>query len=127
MTLAVNLDHVVSEVTEVFHAYEVALVANDAMTLNDMFWNSAHVVRFGVDDVQMGHREVARWRTTQSPIPSGRRLADTRVVAFGEDLAVVTTTFRYPGRKAIGRQSQTWVRMSEGWRIVSAHVSEIPS
>ena len=122
----VNLDHVASEVTEVFHAYEAALVANDTTTLNDLFWNSPHVVRFGVDDVQVGHQEVARWRTTQSPVPSGRSLTDTRVVAFGEDMAVVTTTFRYPGRKAIGRQSQTWVRISEGWRIVSAHVSEIP-
>ena len=26
-----------------------------------------------------------------------------------------------------GRQSQTWVRMPEGWRIVAAHVSLLPA
>jgi hypothetical protein len=35
----------------------------------------------------------------------------------------VTTAFGYPGDVALGRQSQTWVRLPEGWRIVTAHVS----
>jgi hypothetical protein len=26
-----------------------------------------------------------------------------------------------------GRQSQTWVRMSDGWRVVAAHVSLLAS
>ena len=40
--------------------------------------------------------------------------------------AVVTTLFGYPGGAVEGRQSQTWVRLPEGWRIVAAHVSEVP-
>ena len=32
-----------------------------------------------------------------------------------------------PGTDVTGRQSQTWVRMPEGWRIVSAHVSDEPA
>jgi len=32
-------------------------------------------------------------------------------------------TLRY-GPQGTSRQSQTWVRMPEGWRIVSAHVSD---
>jgi hypothetical protein len=28
-----------------------------------------------------------------------------------------------PGK--VGRQMQTWVRFSEGWRVVAAHVSVI--
>jgi len=36
----------------------------------------------------------------------------------------VTTLFGYPGGDVLGRQSQTWVRLAEGWRIVTAHVSQ---
>jgi hypothetical protein len=82
-------------------------------------------VRFGVADSQAGYDEVARWRAAQSPLPPGRTLSGTQIVAFGQDVAVVTTTFCYPGRPAVGRQSQTWVRRPAGWRIVSAHVSEV--
>lgn len=51
----------------------------------------------------------------------------TTVTTFGADTASVTTLFHYPDRPLIGRQSQMWVRLPEGWRIVSAHVSEIPA
>jgi hypothetical protein len=37
---------------------------------------------------------------------------------------VVNTLFGYPGSAVLGRQSQTWVRLPLGWRIVAAHVSE---
>ena len=117
---------VVAEVSAVFAAYEAALVADDTATMNELFWESPLAVRFGLADAQSGHEAIARWRDAQPPLPPGRTLADTRVVGLGEDVAVVTTTFRYPGRRALGRQSQTWARMAEGWRIVSAHVSEVP-
>jgi hypothetical protein len=47
------------------------------------------------------------------------------VVAVDDHTAVVTTLFDYPDRAVEGRQSQTWVRFAEGWRIVAAHVSEL--
>jgi hypothetical protein len=28
---------------------------------------------------------------------------------------------------SIGRQSQTWVRTADGWRIARAHVSVVPA
>ena len=31
--------------------------------------------------------------------------------------------FKVRGQELVGRQSQTWVRMDEGWKIVHAHVS----
>jgi hypothetical protein len=40
---------------------------------------------------------------------------------------VVSTLFGYPGQAIEGRQTQTWVRLAEGWRIVAAHVSEVPA
>jgi hypothetical protein len=113
---------VLAEVTAQFDAYERALVADDAEAVVGFFAPGA--VRFGIADQQVGLAEQLRWRRAQAPLPPGRRLHDTRIVAYGTDVAVVTTLFGYPGGTVSGRQSQTWVRLPEGWRIVSAHVSE---
>ena len=51
---------------------------------------------------------------------------ESRIITFGRDYAVANTEFyrdTVPGK--VNRQSQTWVRMPEGSRIVSAHVSLI--
>jgi hypothetical protein len=48
---------------------------------------------------------------------------NTRIVTFGSDFGIANTEFSPIGSDKIGRQSQTWVRTAEGWRIVSAHVS----
>jgi hypothetical protein len=58
-------------------------------------------------------------------VPAGRRLSGTRVLAVDDRAAVVTTLFGYPDGAVEGRQSQTWVRFAQGWRIVAAHVSEL--
>jgi len=36
---------------------------------------------------------------------------------------VVTTEFVPDDEAPVGRQSQTWIRFDEGWRVVAAHVS----
>jgi ketosteroid isomerase-like protein len=122
--VAVDDPAVVAEVTAAFDAYEAALVAGDNETVCALFWSDPRTVRFGVADAQDGHAAIAAWRSTQGPLP-GRRLHGSAVHTFGSDLAVVTTRFSYPGGAAEGRQTQTWVRFPEGWRVVSAHVSEI--
>ncbi|GAA2590253.1 oxalurate catabolism protein HpxZ [Dactylosporangium fulvum] len=120
----VNRSEVVAEVAAAFAAYEKALVANDTAAMADAFWDSPAVVRFGIGDRQDGAEALRAWRECQPPLPAGRRLFDTRITAFGGDLAVVTTMFDYPRREGRpGRQSQTWVRLPAGWRIVHAHVS----
>jgi Protein of unknown function (DUF3225) len=115
-----------AEVTLAFERYEAALVAHDTDTANLLFWDHPSTVRFGIHDAQVGHDAIARWRASQPPLPAGRTLSDTRVVALGREVVVVTTEFRYPGRPFLGRQSQVWLRTPGGWRIASAHVSEIP-
>ncbi|HTJ33231.1 MAG TPA: oxalurate catabolism protein HpxZ [Dactylosporangium sp.] len=115
---------VVAEVTAAFTDYEKALVAGDVGALDAWFWNSPQVTRFGIADRQEGAAALHEWRAAQPPLPAGRRLYDTHVTTFGSDLATVTTMFDYPGSQdRPGRQSQTWVRFPEGWRIVHAHVS----
>lgn len=113
---------VVAEVTEAFEAYEHALVAGDVEAMLSFF--AGRALRFGIADQQDGLAEQRRWRETQPPLPPRRHLKDTAVHAYGPDTAVVTTLFGYPGSDVLGRQSQTWVRLPEGWRIVHAHVSE---
>ena len=46
------------------------------------------------------------------------------ITTFGEDFAIADAEYSRPGLRGVTRQSQTWVRMPEGWRIVSAHVSD---
>jgi ketosteroid isomerase-like protein len=121
----INRPAVVEELTGAFHAYEAALVGRDLDTMARYFSDSCEVVRFGIADRQRGPKELAAWRAAQPPLPAGRTLAETTVTTFGDDVGVVTTLFTYPGRDLVGRQSQTWLREPEGWRIVHAHVSEI--
>jgi ketosteroid isomerase-like protein len=113
---------VITEVTAAFESYERALVTNDVEAILGFFAPDA--VRFGIADMQVGLTEQRQWRLAQPPLPPGRRLKDTIVQAYGPGVAVVTTLFGYPGGDVLGRQSQTWVRLDEGWRIVTAHVSE---
>ena len=117
---------VVADVAAAFAGYEAALVDDAKARIVGYFWDSDRTVRFGVADRQGGADQVRQWRAVQPPLPPGRRLFDTRITTFGPDHAVVTTCFAYPDRPAVGRQSQTWVRFPTGWRIVNAHVSELP-
>jgi hypothetical protein len=116
---------VVAEVRATFERYEQALVDGDVAVLTELFWADARCVRFGVADRQQGADEIAAWRAAHPSVPAGRRLSGTRVLAVDDRTAVVTTLFGYPDGAVEGRQSQTWVRFAEGWRIVAAHVSEV--
>jgi len=120
-----NDPEVVAEVREAFLAYEKALVEGDLTTMAASFDDASDLVRFGINDEERGPDELAAWRAAQGPHRPGRTLANTVVATFGHDVAVVSTTFSYPGRAWRGRQSQTWLRRGDRWIIVHAHVSEI--
>ena len=124
--VALDRAEVVAEVRAAFERYERALVAGDVAVLTELFWDDPRCVRFGVTDRQQGGAEIAAWRAVHPSVPPGRRLWDTRVIAVDDRTAVVTTLFDYPDRAVEGRQSQTWVRLADGWRVVAAHVSELP-
>ena len=123
---AVDIDRpeVVAEVTSAFTAYEQALMDNDVAAMNAAFFGGA--VRYGLAECQYGAEAIAAWRAVAEPVPAGRSLGPTVVTTFGTDAACVSTEFRYPGGLDIGRQTQTWIRFAEGWRIVNAHVSTLP-
>jgi len=69
----------------------------------------------------LGYEAIAGFRAARSPLGLARELRNTRITTYGDDFAVANTEFLRNGGE--GRQSQTWVRMPKGWRVVAAHVS----
>lgn len=119
----VNAPGVLAEVTAAFTAYEQALVANDIPTLRRAFWASERAVRFGIGERLYGASEIDAWRRCSPGPPAGRRVGRTIITTYGRDAACVSIEFSVEGTSAVGRQSQTWIRLHGGWKIVAAHVS----
>ena len=119
----INLPDVVAEVTAQFERYETALVSNDVDTLNALFWNNGLTLRFGMNENLYGHAAIAGFRAARSPAGLARTLSNTVITTYGRDFATANTEFHRAAVARGGRQSQTWARMPEGWRIVAAHVS----
>lgn len=123
--VAVNLPDVVAEVEAAFQRYEQALVTNDVAVLDELFWRSPHTLRYGVAESLYGWEQIASFRAARSPAGLARTLQNTVITTYGRDMATANTEFHRETTTKTGRQSQTWVRMPEGWRIVAAHVSLI--
>jgi len=122
----IDLPDVVAEVTAAFARYEAALVSNDVETLDALFRDDPRTIRYGAAENLYGYAEIQAFRAARSPAGLARTLEKTVITTFGRDFAMASTLFRRataPGR--IGRQTQTWVRFPEGWRIVAGHVSVI--
>jgi hypothetical protein len=120
----VNRTDVVAEVRAVFMRYESALVANDLDVLDELFWDSPNTERFGLADRQHGSADVSAHRRALPRQTPPRALRDLVITTFGDHTAVVSTEFvPDDGDSPTGRQSQTWIRFPEGWRVVAAHVS----
>lgn len=124
--LAIDLPEVKREVEEAFAQYEKALVTNDVATLDQLFWPDPRTIRFGGGENLYGIEEIRAFRQARDPAGLNRVLRRTQITTFGQDFATSMTLFTResaPGR--IGRQSQTWHRFEDGWKIVAAHVSII--
>ena len=119
--MQIDRPDVVAEVTAAFTDYEDALVADEADRVVGFFAPAA--VRFGIADQQAGLDEQLAWRRAQPPLPPGAGSRTRSSPPTARTSRIVTTLFGYPGSDVLGRQSQTWVRLPQGWRIVTAHVS----
>jgi hypothetical protein len=119
----INLPDVVAEVTAVFKRYEQALVANDVAVLDELFWNSPHTLRYGVTENLHGYDAIRSFRAGRAAQGLERTLLKTVITTYGCDFATANVEFQRAGSAKTGRQSQTWMRTPEGWRVVSAHVS----
>lgn len=121
----VNLPDVLAEVRAVFARYEEALVNNRLDVLDELFWPSDHTVRYGAAENLIGIEAIRAFRAARPVHGLARTLHRTVITTFGHDMATAMTEFRRDGGTKLGRQSQTWVRFPEGWRVVAAHVSLI--
>lgn len=119
----INLPDVVAEVTAALDRYETALVNNQVEVLDALFWNSPHTLRYGAGENLYGYDAIRAFRAARSPQGLARRVLRTVVTTYGQDFATANLEFQRDGSDRIGRQSQTWMRTSEGWRVVAAHVS----
>lgn len=121
--MIINDDATLAEVWAAFDAYEAALGANDLERLDEAFWRSPHTVRYGVGENLYGYAAIAAFRRARPGGSPPRVLRNTVITAFGQDFATANTEFTREGGGRIGRQSQTWARTKDGWRVVAAHVS----
>ena len=119
----IDTSSAVAEVTATFERYEAALTAGELAVLDELFWHDDRAVRVGIDDRQDGFAAIHAFRRGLDGQAPRRRLQDTVIATFGDATAVVTTAFVPLDGSPAGRQSQTWVRFRDGWRIVAAHVS----
>jgi hypothetical protein len=123
MTPEINLPDVLLEVQAVFDRYEDALVHNKVEVLDELFWDSPTTVRYGATENLVGYAAIQAFRAGRSAVGLARTLQNTVLTTYGRDFATAQTEFVREGSAAIGRQSQTWVRFPQGWRVVAAHVS----
>ena len=115
-----------AEVEAVFRTYEAAIVGNDVATLEALFRDDPRTIRYGAGENLYGMDAIRAFRRGRSPVGLARDLKETMITTYGTDFATAMTLFTRssaPGK--MGRQSQTWVRFPDGWRVVAAHVSLI--
>jgi hypothetical protein len=122
----INLPDVLAEVSAAFQRYEVALNTNDVAVLDELFWVSPLTIRYGITENLYGQDEIAAFRAARSPVGLKRTISRTVITTYGRDMATANTLFERESMAGkIGRQSQTWMRTADGWRVVTAHVSVI--
>jgi hypothetical protein len=124
--MKINDPAVLAEVEAAFMAYEKALNENDVAVLDASFKDAPETIRYGVAENLYGFGEIAAFRSARSPVGLVRTIERTVITTYGDAMATANTLFRRESMAGkVGRQSQTWVKFPEGWRVVAAHVSAI--
>ncbi|MFT3997305.1 MAG: oxalurate catabolism protein HpxZ [Asticcacaulis sp.] len=131
--MQINDPVLLKEVSEAFYAYEAALMTDDIPAMDRLFRDAPETVRYGVGEVLYGIEEIREFRKGRGGSPQ-RRLGRVEITVYGETFATANAEFfrESPpsGSEAVGqekakrgRQSQSWVKFPDGWKVVSAHVS----
>jgi len=119
----IDIPEIKAEVEAAFARYEKALVENDVAVLDELFWDDERTLRYGAGENLYGYAAIAAFRAGRSPAGLARRIWNTVITTYGRDFATANTEFQRDGSPKTGRQSQTWMRTPDGWRVVAAHVS----
>ena len=121
----VNLPETVAEVAAALDLYEDALVNNRVEVLDSLFWDDPRTVRYGAGENLHGIDEIRAFRKARPSTGLARTVVRTEITTFGRDFAVAHRVFAREGNPKAGRQTQTWIRTDGGWRVASAHVSQM--
>jgi hypothetical protein len=121
--MEINMPEVLAEVGLAFERYEHALVHNEVEVLDELFFNSPHTLRYGATENLYGYAAIQEFRASRPSQGLQRERMNIVITTYGRDFATANTEFRRVGSEKNGRQSQTWVRTPDGWRVVAAHVS----
>jgi hypothetical protein len=121
--MVVNDPSVVREIEAIVDRYEAALGSNDVAVLDGLFYDSPQTLRYGVGENLYGFAAIAAFRLARPGGSPPRRVIRRVIATYGSDFATANVEFQRDADTRIGRQSQTWVRFGDGWRIVAAHVS----
>jgi hypothetical protein len=127
MSMDLNRPEVLGELSAAFARYEDALVNNRLDVLDELFWDSAQTVRYGVNENLYGIDAIRDFRNARPAQGLARSLQRTVLSTFGDDFGSAMTEFRREDGHKLGRQSQTWCRIDGRWCIVAAHVSLLPA
>jgi len=119
----INIPEVLAEVTACSARYEKALVENDVAVLDELFHDSVHTLRYGAGENLYGYQAIQAFRAARPSAGLARTIVRSSITSYGRDCACVNLEFQRKDSAQSGRQSQTWVRFPQGWRVVSAHVS----
>ncbi len=119
----INVPEVLAEVTAAFARYEDALVNNKVEVLDELFWASPHTLRYGARENLYGYQAIQAFRAARPAQGLAREVLRTSITTYGRDFAHTAVEFRRIGGTRDGRQTQTWARTAQGWRVVAAHVS----
>ena len=122
-TTTINAPDALAQLNAAFDAYEDALVHNKVSMLDELFWSHPLTLRFGAKENLFGAEQIRAFRASRPSLGLSREITDRHIVTFGDATGVANITFKRANEPRIGRQSQTWVKFADGWRVVSAHVS----
>ena len=92
-----------------------------------LFWDSEHTLRYGGGENLYGIDEIKTFRNGQRGKKIKLEVTRFVITAFGLDFGIANCELRYLDTGNPGRMSHTWVRFTQGWRIVAAHVSPGPT
>src|SRR5262245_19614453 len=116
--MEINKPAVLAELTAAFDRYEQALVTNDVAVLDELFWNSPTTLRYGATANLYGYDAICAFRAGRSPAGLARTVLKTVLTTYGDDFATANIEFQRTGSPKTGRQSQTWMKTPQGWKVV---------
>ena len=133
--MTINDPVVIAELTALHEVYERALIDNDVPTLESLFWDSPHAIRYGVTENLHGAAEIQAFRLARPKMNLDRVVSRREIMSFGTSSGIINLEFvrAMDGVERHGRQTQFWTKLPDpdrgelAWRIVSAHVSLLPA